>query len=117
MLLPFPGFYVMRLRRDAHVVPAVIYQLCPMVIPQPTTVNGPNPDDWCRPLNRSPRFAALIDGKAATVDARRGPRALPPVSTEESLPGSIPATLGASHYCYASSAPRAPQSGAAAVRL
>ena len=25
--------------------------------------HGPNPEDWCRPLDRSPRFGALIDGK------------------------------------------------------
>src|SRR5580704_15381167 len=31
-----PGFYVMRLNSGAPLVPAIIYQLCPMVIPQPT---------------------------------------------------------------------------------
>jgi hypothetical protein len=29
-----------------------------MVIPQPTAVDGPNPDEWCRPLDRSPRYRA-----------------------------------------------------------
>jgi hypothetical protein len=68
LLRPRPGFFVMRLRRGAPLAAALIYQLCPMVIPQPTTVDGPNPDEWCRPLDRSPRYAALIDGKPAAVD-------------------------------------------------
>jgi hypothetical protein len=38
-----------------------------MVIPQPTAVNAPNPEDWCRP-DRSARFGALIDGKPVAVD-------------------------------------------------
>jgi hypothetical protein len=60
---PAPGILVMRLRRGAPLVPASIYQLCPMVIPQPIAVSGPNPEDWCRPLDRSPRLGALIHGK------------------------------------------------------
>jgi hypothetical protein len=43
LIRPRPGFYVMRLRSGAPLVPAVIYQLCPMVIPQPTTIAGPHP--------------------------------------------------------------------------
>src|ERR1700686_3012714 len=68
LVRPHPGFYVMRLRRGAPLVPALIYQLCPMVIPQPTTVDGPNPDEWCRPLDRSPRYGAMVDGKRVAVD-------------------------------------------------
>jgi hypothetical protein len=68
LLRPRPGFYVMRLQRGAPLVPALIYQLCPMVIPQPTTVDGPNPYEWCRPLDRSPRYGAQIDGKRVPVE-------------------------------------------------
>jgi hypothetical protein len=50
LVRPRPGFYVTRLRRCARLVPAVIYQLCPMVMPQPSAVNGPNPEEWCRPF-------------------------------------------------------------------
>jgi hypothetical protein len=43
------------------------YQHCPMVMPQPSAVNGPNPEHWYRP-DRSPRLGALIDGNPVTVD-------------------------------------------------
>jgi hypothetical protein len=68
LIRPEPGFYVMRLRPDAPLVPAIIYQLCPMVSPQPANVRGPHPDDWCRPLDRSPRFAARVDGQRVDLD-------------------------------------------------
>jgi hypothetical protein len=61
----------------------LIYRLCPMVIPQPTTVDGPNPDEWCRPLDRSPRRGALIDGKRVAIDRVWTTRSLRPVSPEE----------------------------------
>ena len=64
--------------------PALIYQLRSMVTPPQTTVNGPNPDDWCRSLNRSPRFAVLIDGKLAPVDSV-WIHSLRPVTAEEYL--------------------------------
>jgi hypothetical protein len=83
LLRPRPGFYVMRLTRGTPLVPAVIYQLCPMVIPQPTTVDGPNPDEWCRPLDRSPRYGALIDGKGVPIDRIWTARSLKPISSEE----------------------------------
>jgi hypothetical protein len=83
LVRPRPGFFVMRLRRDTPLVPALIYRLCPMVIPQPTTVDGPNPDEWCRPLDRSPRHGALIDGKRVAVDRVWTTRSLRPVSPEE----------------------------------
>jgi hypothetical protein len=83
LLRPRPGFYIMRLRRGAPLVPALIYQLCSMVIPQPTAVNGPNPDEWCRPLDRSPRLAALIDGRPVPVDRVWTARSLRPVSPAE----------------------------------
>jgi hypothetical protein len=68
LIRPQPGFYVMRLRSGAPLVTAVIYQLCPMVIPQPMNVVGPHPDDWCRPLDRSPRYEARLDGKRVDID-------------------------------------------------
>ena len=83
LLRPRPGFYVMRLKRGAPLVSALICQLCPMVIPQPTTVDGPDPDDWCRPLDRSLRYGALIDGKPAAVDRVWTSRSLRPVNPEE----------------------------------
>jgi hypothetical protein len=54
-----------------------------MVMPQPSAVNGPNPEDWCRPLDRSPRFGALINGKPIAVDRVWNSRFLRPVSPEE----------------------------------
>jgi hypothetical protein len=83
LLQPQPGFYVMRLRRGAPLVSALIYQLCPMVVPQPTAVDGPHPDDWCRPLDRSPRYGALIDGERVAVDRVWTARSLRPVSPAE----------------------------------
>jgi hypothetical protein len=83
LLCPRLGFYVMRLRRGAPLVPALIYQVCPMVMPQPSAVNGPNAEEWCRPLNRSPRFGALVDGKPVAVDRVWTSRSLRPVSPEE----------------------------------
>jgi hypothetical protein len=83
LLRPRPGFYVMRWRRGTPLVPALIYQLCPMVIPQPTAVDGPNPEEWCRPLDRSPRFRALINGKPVAVDRIWTARSLRPVSPAE----------------------------------
>jgi hypothetical protein len=80
---PQPGFYVMRLRAGAPLVPAVIYRLCPMVIPQPATVSGPHPADWCRPLDRSPRYEARINGQRVDVDRVWTARSLRAVSLEE----------------------------------
>jgi hypothetical protein len=83
LIRPQPGFYVMRLRSGAPLVPAVIYQLCPMVIPQPGAVYGPHPDEWCRPLDRSPRYEARIDGKRVDLDRVWTARSLRTVSFEE----------------------------------
>ena len=83
LLRPRTGFYFMRLKRSTPLIPALIYQLCPMVIPQPTTVDGPNPAEWCRPLDRSPRFGALFDGKPVAIDRVWTSRSLRPVSREE----------------------------------
>jgi hypothetical protein len=83
LLRPRPGFYVMRLRRGAPLVPALIYQSCPMVLPQPTALHGPHPDEWCRPLDRSPRYGALIDGKRVALDRVWTARSLKPVSPAE----------------------------------
>ena len=83
LIRPRPGFYVMRLRPGAPVIPAVIYRLCPMVIPQPLTVAGPHPDEWCRPLDRSPRFEARLDGQRVDLDRVWTARSLRPVSCTE----------------------------------
>src|SRR5438067_608039 len=50
----------------APLVPGLIYQLCSMVMPQPAIVNGPNPEEGCRPLDRPPRV--LIEGKPIALD-------------------------------------------------
>lgn len=83
LIRPEPGFYVMWLRKGAPLVTALIYQLCPMVIPQPTTATGPHPEDWCRPLDRSPRYEARIDGKRVDIDRVWTARSLRPVSRDE----------------------------------
>jgi hypothetical protein len=68
LIRPQTGFYVMRLRSGAPLVPAIIYQPCPMVIPGPMSVAAPHPDEWCRPLDRSPRYEARVDGKRVDLD-------------------------------------------------
>src|SRR5215467_982950 len=68
LVRPHPGFYVMRLERGAPLVPALIYQICPMVVPQLAVHDGPHPDDWCRPLDRSLQYRAEIDGKPVPID-------------------------------------------------
>jgi len=83
LIRPQPGFYVMRLRPGAPLVPAVIYQLCPMVIPQPLTVAGPHPDDWCRPLDRSARYEARLDDKRVDLDRVWTARSLRRASRQE----------------------------------
>jgi hypothetical protein len=83
LIRPQPGFYVMRLRSGAPLVPVIIYQLCPMVISQPLTIVGPHPDDWCRPLDRSPRFEARLDGQRVDLDRVWTARSLRPVSRAE----------------------------------
>jgi hypothetical protein len=83
LIRPRPGFYVMRLRSGAPLVPAIIYQLCPMVIPQPTTIAAPHPDEWCRPLDRSPRYEARLDGKRVPIDRVWTARSLREVSRDE----------------------------------
>ncbi len=40
LIRPEPGFYVMRLRSGAPLVAAIIYQLCPMVMPEPASVRA-----------------------------------------------------------------------------
>jgi hypothetical protein len=62
---------------------AVIYQLCPMVIPQPANIAGPLPEDWCRSLDRSPRWEARLDGKRVDLDRVWTARSLRPLSRAE----------------------------------
>jgi hypothetical protein len=83
LIRPQPGFYVMRMRSGAPLVAVVIYQLCPMVIPQPTIVVGPHPDEWCRPLDRSVRLETQLDGKRVDLDRVWMARSLRPVSRAE----------------------------------
>ena len=83
LLRPRPGFYVLRMKRGAPLVPTLIYQSCPMVLPQPSAVGGPHPDEWCRPLDRCPRYGALIDGKRIPLDRVWTARSLKPVSAAE----------------------------------
>jgi hypothetical protein len=83
LIRPQPGFYVMRLRSGAPLVAVVIYQLCPIVIPQPMTIAGPHPDEWCRPLDRSRRCEARLDGKRVDLDRVWTARSLRPISRAE----------------------------------
>jgi hypothetical protein len=83
LIRPEPGFYVMRLGRGAPLVPALIYQLCPMVVPLPSAPSGPDPDDWCRPLDRSPQYRARIDGKPVAIDRVWTARSLRAISPAE----------------------------------
>jgi hypothetical protein len=80
---PSQGFYVMRLRRGAPLISALIYQLCPMVLPQPTAVDGPRPMEWCRPVGGSLKYGTLNDGKPAPIDRVWTARSLRPVSLAE----------------------------------
>lgn len=54
-----------------------------MVIPQPTTVGGPDPEEWCRPLDRSPRYEARVDGQRVEIDRVWTARSLRRVSRDE----------------------------------
>ena len=83
LIRPNPGFYVMRLLRGGPLIPALIYRRCPMVVPQPSALGGPHPDDWCRPLDRSPQYRAQIDGKLVTVDRVWTARSLRSISPAE----------------------------------
>ena len=83
LIRPQPGFYVMRQRANRPLVPALIYQLCPMVLPEPQFVSGPHPDEWCRPLARSPRYEARINNRRCDIDWVWTARTLRPVSRAE----------------------------------
>lgn len=80
---PRPGFYVLRLKPGAPLVPAVIYALCPMVVPRPGDPGGPDPDEWCRPLRSLLRYDALINGQAVAIERVLMARSLRRVSAEE----------------------------------
>jgi hypothetical protein len=64
-------------------VPALIYQLCPMIVPQPGAPGGPHPDEWCRPLDRSRQYRARIDGKPVAIDRVWTARSLRAISPAE----------------------------------
>jgi hypothetical protein len=83
LIRPQPGFYVLRRARGAPLVPALIYQICPMVVPQPGVFGGPHPDEWCRPLDRSTRMGGQIDGKETPFERVWTARALRRVSAAE----------------------------------
>jgi hypothetical protein len=78
-----PGHYVLRIVRNGPLTPALIYQHCPMVVPQPGAAGGPHPDDWCRPLDRSPVLRAQINGRPEPIDRVWTSRSLRPVSAGE----------------------------------
>jgi hypothetical protein len=83
LIRPVPGFYIMRLVRSGPLTPALIQQRCPMVVPQPGAVGGAHPDEWCRPLDRSPVYQAQINGEAVPIDSVWTVRSLRPVSAVE----------------------------------
>jgi hypothetical protein len=80
---PRPGFYLLRLRRGTPLIPALIFQACPMVIPEPGMAGGPNPADWCRLDHGPPRYGALIDGSPADVERVSASRSLRPITAAE----------------------------------
>ena len=98
LLYPRLGFYVLRLRRGVPLVPALIYQLCPMVMPQPSAVNGPNPEGWCRPLDRAPPFGTLIDRKPIPVDREWTSQSLKSVSLADTQGHFAPAGACSSRH-------------------
>ena len=83
LIRPQPGFYVLRWVRGSPLVPALIYQLCPMVVPQPGVFGGPHPDEWCRPLDRPMRLGGQINGKETPFERVWTARALRRVSEVE----------------------------------
>jgi hypothetical protein len=98
LIRPEPGFYVMRLTSGAPLVAAVIYRLCPMVIPEPTNFTGPHPSEWCRSLDRLPRYEARIDGKRVAIDRVWTARSLRRVSRDEFEFRSGPLRRWARHH-------------------
>jgi hypothetical protein len=49
----------------------------------PQLGEGPHPDDWCRPLDRSPQYRARIDGKPVAIDRVWTARSLRAISPAE----------------------------------
>ena len=83
LIRPRAGFYLLRAGRGQPLVPATIQQRCPMVLPQPHVIGGPHPEDWCRPLDRSPVLHALINGEPVPIDRVWTARSLRPISASE----------------------------------
>lgn len=73
----------MRLCYAAPVVPALIFQFCPMVIPAPGKIDDSNPSEWCRPLQGPPGYGALINGDPASAERVWANRSLRPISDKE----------------------------------
>jgi hypothetical protein len=102
---PQTGFYGLRLlRTQCAPVPALalVYQLCPMLAPQPTAVSGPNPE---RLVPAHSLKSPAKGWRACRRQARRGrpspaARFLRPVSPnpeEYALPHGLPSPAG---RCY-----------------
>lgn len=83
LIRPQPGHYIVKLMSRGPPLPALIYQRCPMVLPQPGAPDGPHPDDWCRPLDRSPVLRAQINGRHVPLDRVWTSRSLRLVSAAE----------------------------------
>lgn len=63
---PEPGFFRLKLVRGGPWVPALIWRPCPMVIPEPLSVEDtPAPEDWCRPTERSRPLRARVGDREA----------------------------------------------------
>ena len=67
---PAPGFFRIRQRRGGPWLQAIIYRPCPWVQPDPRYgIDGtPDPEDWCRPTERSRPLCAIVEDREATVD-------------------------------------------------
>lgn len=58
---PEPGFFKLKLVRGGPWVPALIWRPCPMIIPEPLSIEDtPAPEDWCRPTERSRPLRARV---------------------------------------------------------
>lgn len=76
--LPQPGFFKLRLVRQGPWVPAIIWQPCPMIEPEPLEATS-DPADWCHPTDpwRGPRWlrARIGDDEADPLEVwMRGKR-------------------------------------------
>ena len=57
---PRPGYFALKLARRAVLVPAIIWQPCPLILPDQLDALAPGPEQWCCPTERSRPLRARI---------------------------------------------------------